>query len=66
MGSSNSVFKVLGASSHSIDDREKYDYYATDPKAVYLLDKVEKFAGPIWEPACGGGHISDALKKVGY
>lgn len=45
-----------------------HDYYATDPRAVDLLLEAELFDSdtPIWEPACGEGHISEALKQYGY
>lgn len=42
------------------------DYYATDPRAVEMLLKHEKFMPYIWECACGEGHISEALEKAGY
>lgn len=46
-------------------DAEKHDYYATDPRAVELLLEQETFFGPVWEPACGEGHISEALRANG-
>lgn len=42
-------------------DAQEHDYYATDPRAVELLLQNETFAGPVWEPACGEGHISKVL-----
>ena len=37
-GNSKTIYTTLGASNHSEQDREQYDYYATDPAAVdYLL-----------------------------
>lgn len=65
-GNSRSAFACNGASNHSELEREKYDFYATDPKAVEMLLSLEKFNNPIWEPACGNGHISDVLEKYGY
>ncbi len=65
-GNENSVFKTLGASSHTTEEREQNDYYATQPKAVRILLENEKFNKHIWEPACGGGHISEILKEYGY
>lgn len=57
-------------SVHAVNQRnqeaEVNDYYATDPRAVELLLEQEDFAKAIWEPACGEGHISDALKKHGH
>lgn len=47
-------------------EREKNDYYATDPKAVRLLLQEEQFNQRILEPMCGAGHISETLKEAGY
>lgn len=69
-GDSNSIFKQLGASSHTEDEREENDYYATDPRAIHDLIQVEpkifNLNVPIWECACGGGHLSNELKRLGY
>lgn len=65
-GNKKSIFTTHGASNHSNADRADLDYYATDPIAVYKLLEREKFNHYILEPACGGGHISDALIKNGY
>lgn len=37
------VFKNLGSSAHSLNEREKDDFYATDPKALELLLQLETF-----------------------
>jgi hypothetical protein len=66
VGNGNSIYKTLGASNHCDDEREANDYYATDPKAVDELLKVEEFDHNIWECACGEGHISNRLKELGY
>lgn len=47
-------------------EREQNDYYATDPKAMELLLKHERFNNNIWEPACGEGNLSKVLKAHGY
>ncbi len=60
------VFTPIGASNHSAEEREKNDFYATDPKAVEGLVKVESFNNKILEPCCGSGHISEVLKSHGY
>lgn len=65
-GNSNSVYKTLGASNHTEEDREENDYYATDPKALEALLKVETFSHKIWEPAVGGGHLANVLKDNNY
>jgi len=66
MAKNNKVFTVIGASNHAIEERELYDFYATEPKATELLLKLEKFDKNIWECACGMGHISKVLEKHGY
>lgn len=64
-GNKNSIFKTLGASSHTEKEREENDYYATDPIAVELLLEMHEFSDNIWEPACGEGHLSEQMKKMG-
>lgn len=66
MGNSKSTWVCLGASNHVEHEREKHDYYATEPKAVEELLKVEDFSPCVWECACGEGHISEVLIKHGY
>lgn len=66
MGGSKKVFTVLGSSNHALENREAFDYYATDPKAVEMLLELEQFSPVIWEPACGEGHISKVLQAHGY
>lgn len=66
-----SVFTTLGASNHALTERQKVDYYATDPRALtLLLEKLKKdnidLPRNIMEPCCGGGHLSEELKKHGY
>mgnify|MGYP001281239520 FL=1 len=65
-GNQTSIYKTLGASSHSEKDREENDFYATEPKAIDLLCEVEKFNEWILEPACGQGHLSKRLIENGY
>ena len=65
-GNGNSIYKTLGASNHTDKERQQYDYYATEPKAVELLLAEETFSPVIWECACGEGHLSKMLEKHGY
>lgn len=65
-GNQKTVYTTLGASSHSNTQRQQYDYYATEPKAVELLLAEEKFYPVIWECACGEGHMSKVLEAHGY
>lgn len=56
--------RQIGGNNHK--DREANDYYATPPRAINdLLSKVE-LNNHIWEPACGGGHLSQRLSELGY
>lgn len=65
-GNKNSVYKTLGASNHTDKERERDDFYATEPKAMELLCDLMQFHDHIWEPACGQGHLSEVLKSRGY
>lgn len=65
-GNYQSVYKTLGASNHTEEEREEHDYYATDPKALEILLKHERFSPYIWECACGEGHLSKVLLNNGY
>lgn len=64
------VFVTYGATGHSSEAREKNDYYATDPQAVYKLFEdtniADDLTNNILEPFCGEGHISKALMSLGY
>ena len=66
IGKRNSVYITLGASNHTDKEREKDDYYATDPIAIDKLLAVEKPNKNVWECACGAGHLSERLKERGY
>lgn len=70
-GNSKSIYVTMGASNHTNKEREKDDYYATDPNALrILLDKLENdgitLHKDIWECACGEGHLSKVLKSKNY
>jgi len=64
-GNKNSIFKTLGASNHTDKERQAEDYYATDPIAAKLLLGVEHFEGPVWECACGQGHLAEVFRQAG-
>lgn len=74
LGNTRTTFATLGASSHSATEREKNDYYATDPDTVeplidYLvenemIDAVKSYT--VWECACGEGHLSKKLEQLGF
>ena len=65
-GDTNSVFKTLGSTNHSRQNRASLDYYATDPIAAKLLLEQEEFSKNIWECACGEGHLSKIFEESGY
>lgn len=65
-GNYKSIYRTLGASNHTEQERAELDYYATHPEAVKALLRVETFSHFVWEPACGGGHIAEVLKDAGY
>ena len=61
--------KIVGSSNHTKEQRQKNDYYATDPQA--FLDFLwafqerdgEELSRKIWEPACGEGNLAKVLMK---
>lgn len=66
VGNKKSTFVTLGASSHSSTPRQEHDYYATDPKAIDALNSILPLENlEVWEPACGGGHLSIRMKEYG-
>lgn len=65
-GNKKSTFVILGASNHSSRTRQEHDYYATDPRAIDALNNILPINDLlIWEPACGGGHLSKRMKEFG-
>lgn len=46
--------------------RAAYDFYPTPPEATLALLSAEIFDGPVWEPACGEGHIAKVLAGHGH
>lgn len=49
--------------------REENDFYATDPAAIRLALPTFRevgLSGPVWECACGAGHLSAPLREAGY
>lgn len=61
-----SIMRTLGTSSHALIEREEKDFYATDPIAIEVLIKEERFSNNIWECAVGMGHLAEVLKKNGF
>lgn len=54
----------MGSKIHP--NRAAYEFYPTPPEATLALLSAETFDGPIWEPACGEGHIAKVLTGAGY
>lgn len=46
--------------------RAPFEFYPTPPAAIRALLSVERFVGPVWEPACGDGAIAKELEAAGY
>lgn len=67
-GNGNSIWKTIGSSGHTDKERETDDFYATSPKAIEALLEYAEFKLPfrVWEPSCGTGCLSEALKQRGY
>lgn len=64
-GNKKSLFVTIGASNHTDKERERNDYYATDPIAIDKLAGAVSLPRKIWECACGAGHLSERLKSLG-
>lgn len=60
-----SMFRNLGASNHSLGERQAEDYYATEPLAAELLLEVVPELNNIWECACGEGHLAKVFDSAG-
>ena len=59
------IFRTLGASNHSLEERQSEDYYATDPLAGELLLEILPELNNIWECACGEGHLAKVFNSAG-
>ena len=60
------VFRQLGSTNITGADRQKEDFYATEPLATVLLCEKEKFTPTVWECCVGKGHIAEVLRQQGY
>lgn len=64
----NNIFSTLGASNHSTNERQKEDYYATDPKFInHLLEKEPWLKNPklkILEPSAGECILVDRFYEL--
>lgn len=66
MAKITNTLRILGTSTHALEEREPNDFYATEPKAVKLLLEKENFNENILEPCCGKLHITKELEKHNY
>ena len=60
------MFPTIGARNFAKSERERHDFYATDPLALDALLDLISFETNVWECACGQGHLSEVLKARGY
>ena len=65
-GNRKSVWTTNGCTNHSINEREKNDFYASDPTTLDKLEKKFKIPHYVYECACGMGHLSEHLKEQGH
>lgn len=65
-GNRTTSIVTTGGHNFSKHERETNDFYATDPKAIDMLLRYEKFDKNIWECACGKGHLSKRLTFHGH
>lgn len=65
-GNGNSIWKTLGASNHTNEEREPNEFYATSPETIDLLKKKIDLPKQILEPACGSGCLSERLAELGH
>lgn len=65
-GNRTTVAGTLGASNHSERERASGDFYATDPKAIPMLESVLPLRHKVWECACGAGHLAKELEARGH
>lgn len=66
----HNILTTLGTTNGSTKNREKDDFYSTEPIAVTLaVNKLKELydtsTWKIWEPAVGKGHISNVLREEG-
>lgn len=70
-GNSRSYASTLGARNFALEEREKNDYYATDPNSLRVFLKRLKednitLNKNILECSCGEGHLSEVLLESEY
>lgn len=66
MGLSPARMAAVKGSGRKAGARERDDFYPTPRWATQALLDVEGFVQPIWECACGEGHMAEVLREAGY
>jgi len=61
----HNIFVTLGGTGHAKEEREKDDYYATDPVAGEWLLKLENLSDTIIDNSYGSGELMQSFKKAG-
>lgn len=60
---------IMGGGKSNSGPREKDDFYATNPQAIFNAQNMFKEIGlykNVWECACGTGNMSESLISLGY
>ncbi len=55
---------IVGSQRSDGSERQKHDYYATDPLTIQDLNKYEDIKGIVWENAVGEGNLYDEIIKI--
>ena len=50
----------------ALTNREKDDFYPTPDSSMLPFFDREGFLGPVWEPACGDGAMSEMMQGYGH
>ena len=61
-----SAITLARAYGEGAQPRERRDRYVEPPEAVEALCRVEKFDGPVWDPAAGTRSLASVLIRHGY
>lgn len=65
MTNRNATFTTLGSSAHTPEERQKDDFYATDPIASKFLLELEELSDTIIDNSYGQGHLMEYFIKSG-
>jgi len=65
MSLDKNLLMIAARTANTRAEREENDFYATDPVVISALFEVAEFDRLIWEPACGHGHLSKEMERLG-